>query len=198
MEPPEYADVRRDFLAALGEAIVAWNQAENVLRNLLLTLCGGSPASYVLTADLSSQGIIDGLKAISPTQTIEVCEAVSAVCKYYERIRAYRNYYVHGIIALGWNTTTKIGSGLINTSSSKGKLAFHMEQIETDKLAQLREWANTLMKAAGAIIDVANPQAGSFADPTLPTAQTLVPPVTLQKKAHFPLNDPQSPQIGAA
>ena len=54
-----------EFKAALGDFIIAWNNAENSMRVLLATICGHSDATNVLTVELGSRGLTEALKAMA-------------------------------------------------------------------------------------------------------------------------------------
>lgn len=192
MAPQDFIEVRRDYLAAFGELILTWNQAENTLRNLLLAACGVSTATHILTAELGSRGLSDGLRSIAVTLNIELQDAVEAVTALYDRLLAYRNYYVHGISSIG--IANGLGVGLANIASAKGKLGFSEDRVTYQQLVNARTYALQLRDEAGAILDTINPREGSRVDPPLPSRKTLLLPDTLKKTLRYPLNEPAPPQ----
>jgi len=187
-----YADMRRNYLANFGELIITWNQAEGVLRNLLMSVCGRSPATYILTAELGSRGLTDGLNAIAVTQNENVKEAILAVVILYDRLREYRNYYVHGLTAIG--VRNGVGFGSANMASAKGKLGFSTDEVPVEQLDDLTKRLRLLTTASIAILDTIDPQEGSMVPQALPTRATLPIPDRLRKNLRYPLNDPQPPQ----
>jgi hypothetical protein len=184
--------LQAEFEGALGAAIIAWNQAEMVIRGLLVTLSGDGMVSYILTAELGSQGIIDALNAIAPMKGKELRVAIVTVSAYYERLRAYRNYYVHGLMASG--SDGKEASGLIYTSSAKGKFGIAQDIVPIDQVKWLRERCLDLMKGGAAITSRLRLPELPAEPPILPTPQTLVRPPPLRKSLRYPLNDPPPPQ----
>jgi hypothetical protein len=100
LSPKPDDEMRCSYLCALGRLIVNWNQAENSLRQILIDLCGASPAIWILTAELGSVSLENALKGASfdigqarLTPYIEHC------IEWFSRLREYRNYYVHSINA---------------------------------------------------------------------------------------------------
>jgi len=197
MTTAEYGDARREYLIHLGESLIAWNQAEMVLRGLLTRLCGEGLVSLILTAELGSQGMVDALRSISPLHSKEFNVAINTIAKYYETLRAYRNYYFHGLIAVSSGIEIQKASGLLNVASSKGKLGVATQNIPLSEIDTLRSRCETLMGATGDLIDLMFPQEGSRVNPPLPTPESLPPPPTLKKQLRYPLNDPpQQPSSG--
>lgn len=180
------------YSAKLGETILSWNTAEGALRSLLSTVCGASNATRILTAELGSRGLTDGLNAIAVTLPIEQRRAVEHVVAVYDRLREYRNYYVHGITAMG-----QIGDDIVGMTfmqSAKGKLGYATDFVEAATLVDIEERARALAAAISDTEDAIYPRPGSFADPPLPSPETLPLPDRLKKTLLYPLNEPRPPQ----
>jgi hypothetical protein len=158
------------------------------MRYLLMVLCGKKPSTYVLTAELGSQGLLQGLRAISATQSAEIAAAIKAVCKYYETLRAYRNYYVHGLTAIAYSDGHAIGA--IAMMEAKEVLRIAEDRITLSEVQALTEQSDLLRRALSALLDTVEPREGSMAHPVLPTSQSLHPPGALKKTLRYPLGPP--------
>ncbi len=181
------------YKVALGDFIMTWNQAENAMRRLLLTLCGPSPTTRILTAELGTRGLTDGLNAMATTLKGERRIAVETVVKLYNRIREYRNYYAHGISIIACHPDTNIAMGVAHMAMAKGKLAVAQDIITIQQLEATTGWANSLQDAVGNILDTIDPQEGSRAHPPLPSPETLLLPDRLTKTLRYPLDAPDPP-----
>lgn len=185
-----FLEDRTRFLSTFGQAILSWNSAEARLRYLLVVICGKQPSTYVLTAGLGSQGLLQALRAISPTQKPEVAEAIKAVCAYYETIRGYRNYYVHGFTAMAFRDNQAFGA--IAMMEARDVFRIAEDYVAPSELETLIERCDLLGHAIAAIIDTLEPVEGAMAHPVLPTSQSLHPPGKLVKTLRYPIKPPSA------
>jgi hypothetical protein len=153
-----------------------------------VTLCGQSAAIEILTAELSAVSLIQALNAISVTLDPPIMAAVESVTEYFDVLREYRNYYVHGIRAIG--IRSEVGVGLTFMASAKGKLRYAEDHVTSHDLNTLKTQAQVLTKATVAILDTVFPRQGSQVNPPLPSTETFPPPDRLKKTLRYPLNEP--------
>lgn len=93
-----------DLFASLGRFVAQWNNAESRMCDLLASLYPastgrGALAHRVMIVELGSVGIENALKTLAAHFVPEdIGGHIHHAATYYARLRAYRNYYVHGII----------------------------------------------------------------------------------------------------
>jgi hypothetical protein len=117
---------------------------------MVYCLAGGY-RSDVLTAHMGTVSLCDALRTLSaefaPTESRE---HIAHFLELFERLRAYRNHYVHAIRILGGSEIEPIG--LAETISAKGRLMLHQETVTLDdllslsaNLAQARSYASSII-----------------------------------------------------
>ena len=133
---------------SLAEFITAWNRAEATYRSLLVAICGGTPAAYILTAGLGSRGLKDALLSYaSDGMTDPELSAIKHAVEFYDRVLAFRNYYVHGIQRISYNIHARVGVGEVQSVSSKGRFTVHEEIISQVEIEAARSMAVRLQMA---------------------------------------------------
>src|SRR4051812_26721490 len=112
------------ILAKIGTLLLEWNSAERAMRSLITAMFERSHASLVLTAEMDNRELCNALNSVAQ----EFMEEDERICtahlvKYIERVREYRNYYVHGFSTIG----VKDGkpAAILTTWSAKSRLAVH-------------------------------------------------------------------------
>ena len=167
------------YIVAFGRMVMAWNRAEASLRQLLAGLCGGNTIeanlkARIVTAELGSAGLTYALNSFAANLLPpEVAERVEHAVKYYDRLRVYRNYYVHGITSV--TTATQQALGIIIMMTAKNELVEHQDFIAVDRLQWLEEKSEVLHTFAVAIMRHlfwSGPAVGSPREP-LPDMQSL-------------------------
>lgn len=156
----------RDIPFALGMIVVGWNRCELHIRELLkaLTTAGDvlrQRAIEPIIVELGTVGMAQALNCLAeefPTEQHDIAEGVRHVANMYERCRAYRNYYVHGISAVtrygifidaeDFEKDTPLHEamregpyGTIHNRSGKNKFKFGMDHVDTEQLVRFN---NTL------------------------------------------------------
>jgi hypothetical protein len=136
---PEVPENERDYLATFGRLAQEWNLAESNLRGLLMRLASEDMKAFtlnagILTAEMGSVAMENALRAFAAS-TIkgQVGEALEHAAKFYERLRAYRNYYVHSIVYVTAHADTGTVGG-VHTFEAKGKLVERLEFISKHDL----------------------------------------------------------------
>lgn len=127
------------FLIAFAHMILTWNMTEGTMRGLLAHFIGSESVREVLkgrilTAELGTTGLADALRALAINILPEdVGKPVSHAVDYFERVRSYRNYYVHGITNI--LNSTSGPHGFIISFAAKGKLIEHKDLVSVADLA---------------------------------------------------------------
>lgn len=126
------------IFAALGQMIVEWNHAEERVRTLMMNLVGwdshrGILRARILTVELGSVSLSHALRSFANNILGEdVGKYVLHAAEYYDRLRAYRNYYTHAIDHV---SPGKSGPrGLASTVTSKGELKRSRDIISIEEI----------------------------------------------------------------
>lgn len=127
------------FLALFGEMMVSWNRAETSLQTILMHQIRAGEKTEIVIAHMSSNTMIDAVKTLSFEFAEDwLKEPINHFIKYFERIREYRNYYVHGIIAVVKSRRvpkrTWEAFGDLHTVSARGEAVYHPKKIWAEDL----------------------------------------------------------------
>lgn len=128
-----------DFLQLIGEMIVSWNRCEGRVRDLIIWLSGGrSPATLALTAHLNAISLIQTLEALANGQEVEIGGHIDHFRECVDRLREYRNYYVHGIsdVGPGWPISPQTGAWIYQVSGRR-RVTIRSEIIDYTALHDL-------------------------------------------------------------
>ena len=133
------------YYASLGAAVVAWNQAEDLLRQMLIALCGASPQTWILTAELGpiplQNALQSGATDIAP---LRLKPLIGHCIEWFDRLRMYRNYYIHSIINVDLHHSGEF-VGDASQTTAKRRLAIHQEFIFEDDYLQFRQQVNEFL-----------------------------------------------------
>lgn len=134
-----------EYEHTLVEFVTAWNRAEAALRGLLIRLCEATPASFILVSELGALGLAQSLSALTADRFDEDAKAaIGHAIKFFNQVREFRNYYVHGIGLVAFNNQTGEAFGVIDIISSKARLAAHQENIGIGELTKASDNAKQL------------------------------------------------------
>ncbi len=146
---------RREFLAQMGEMLAEWNELEQHLFDLLVILSGSILAGTILAANLQTDSLLKTLKLVASEydalrQRIDktlrhkakqkklivkmhgrAVPRVHHLSDYVDRLREYRNYYVHGL-------RVENKGFYVFTRSARSRLAAHYESLSVGKIKWLR------------------------------------------------------------
>ena len=109
---------------------------------------------------------------------------------YFDRLLAYRNYYVHGIRMIIADANGE-PAGVIEMVSAKGSLKVHRQNVTKAEIAQATQWALKLDEAMLRLVahfqgDHKRPPAERRWLPTLEELQRMFPwPDILQKPQDY-------------
>ncbi len=146
--PDGVAPYETPFLIVFAHMILTWNMTEGTMRGLLAQFIGSDSArdvlkSRILTVELGTTGLADALRALAVNiLPQDVGKSVSHAVDYFERIRSYRNYYVHGTTNI--LNATSGPHGFIVNMAAKGKLVEHKDRVSVPDLAFVTDHSMTL------------------------------------------------------
>jgi hypothetical protein len=178
-----YYDPEKDklFEAVLGRSIVAWNDAEYQLRDLLTFLASGrsNPTGFgplILVAEMNAWRLSETLRTFADAmlENEEERALVKHVGTLFERLIPYRNHYVHGLLFI-----TDDNVGCIGGTTAKGQLKNVTGDVEIgeigaflDKIGELHDFIYG--------VDEFLRSAGSDERPPLPDMPEPIPGLTKQ------------------
>jgi hypothetical protein len=135
---------RNDFCVAFADLLITWNAAERAATKMLNHLCGNSPQTYILTSELGALGLQNALSSMAfGIVDAPFVDALKHGVDYFDRVREYRNYYVHGIHAVG-SVNTEEAFGMIEMLSAKKQFAIDEERVPIERLAEVKMMAGNL------------------------------------------------------
>ncbi|MCT2557531.1 hypothetical protein N0B51_00905 [Tsuneonella sp. YG55] len=108
MEEPLYENDYAAFCVAYTRAIVAWNNAEEAAREILTSLSAGGVGSTIAIYQLGNASLVDAIrtvcqfiKSIENDLAHERADHVEHFAEGLDRLRSYRNFYVHQTRGVG-------------------------------------------------------------------------------------------------
>jgi len=147
MSTPD-SEAANQLHAAVGEMVLAWNGAEMTLTFILNTLCrelSGPPSADsmfipgILTAHMGNVALANALRTISAEFAEPVLqEHLNHFIEITDRIREYRNYYVHGISDLSVSETDGV-VGHLQSDQARGRIVRNLEFVTIPKLRKTTE-----------------------------------------------------------
>lgn len=121
----------------LGDLIIRWNGCEGSLRYLLALVSGGGIRFDILAAHFNPDALMNAFRTFA-AETLDspFKDHVLHAATYFDRLREYRNYYVHGIYLVSADREGR-AVGLANSLSARGRLVLHPKQIGIGDLLDL-------------------------------------------------------------
>lgn len=136
---------------AMGRLVVLYNLAEEEIRTLLTNLIAefNNEMNFharIMVSELGAVGLENALKSIAGDILPRAeREAIVHLANLYERVRGYRNFYVHGITRPCVPTLANPSvSGQVASYSAKGALASHIAMISIDEIDEATDQAQVL------------------------------------------------------
>jgi len=142
----------RSFFLAYGRCVIAWNGAEQQVRQLLSALISGETHSVlgnILSAELGTRAIAETLQSIA--NDILVGDAATEVCyvaKLFSIISGHRNYIIHGPAMY----SDVAGGAVIHSWSAKGKLKKNSDVYTIEQIHEFTGWCWDLMNFANGVM----------------------------------------------
>jgi hypothetical protein len=116
----------------LGQIAMQWNHIESLMRFALSSFVGGDKAE-IITAHLNSTTFINIFTTLSNEFAPEnLRPIIGHYVKFFERMREYRNYYIHGISYVDEQDGEAVG--FLQTHTARGRLVLHQQAITLAEL----------------------------------------------------------------
>jgi hypothetical protein len=186
---PEYVS-KSDFLAAFGEIVMEWNQTEARARRFLFDMIGDLGASsYILLAHLGNVGLTDAISAYKEMLSPDLSEHIDHYCAYFDRLREYRNYYVHGLMVISKEWSGGSHYGEVEQITAKGRFARTDDKLTIQDLNKFKHWMIELSTYGTVVRAEFNPR--TRPKHLIPLTPQRKPPLPdrLTKNRLFPLGE---------
>lgn len=179
----DFSEYEYDFFASFGNMILSYNNAEEGFRRLLFGLVTPRPKSIgsialakAMTDSLDNMGIALALKCFAnDIADSKLRTPILHAVEYMDRLRPYRNFYVHGITSIQLTNTGP--KGWIHTHTAKGLLREHKTHISKDAIDELADQCRTAQIYFNNVGSYQSYLAGDFEsgmpEPKLPSAPPL-------------------------
>ena len=137
-----YDDDLSRFAVAFMRSVIAWNNAEDRARQILIAFGGRGMGLTVTVEQLGSIALRDSLNtlcdALSFDDTPDTVELASHIAHFVEgmdTLRAYRNFYVHALKSTGKAPDNpKTFRGFLHAVEARGRYAFVQQHISMTEL----------------------------------------------------------------
>jgi hypothetical protein len=179
----EARDRLREFDGSVGDFVMTWNRTENMMRQLLLLLCGYSQPTYVLTAELSALALVQAIEAIVTDTDHPLRDPILHATEFFDRLRVYRNYYAHGIYSAIYEE--KRAYGLVEMVSGRGRFAHTQDRISVEQLEEAKGWMIALISLLFELSNHLEARPGTQLDPIRPLSDL---PTRLDKPKRYPFS----------
>jgi len=128
--------------------LIKWNQAENMLSNLICHLYGLGNHGNILVAHMGNVALKDALTTLSFEFSDDVFrDHITHYLAYFDRVREWRNYYVHGILIEAEVAGER--GGYIQQMQARGKLAVTQQFVSVADVNRVTEMCETLRAYGG-------------------------------------------------
>lgn len=176
--------LQREFMFHFGSMIAAWNLVEFAAKDILTTLCGSTPGSYILSHQIGNASITDATRVLT-TWHPQAKDHLVHFTKLMDTLRAYRNFYVHNLHAV--EVVENQAFGVIMALNVKGKFGLQEKALSISELEELgahldraHEYGDAIKKIVAQEMSIETyEQLSSLEKPSLPE--------TLKKPPHDPL-----------
>ncbi len=139
-----------EMYAGVGRMVADWNSLESDLIEMIGQISRARPTTDLLTAHMTSQAICNALKALALTRLpAEMAEHVVHAVDFFERLRTYRNQFVHGITAV-------ISDGPKAMAMTHGRRVSPNGHFEIDRGWLHRSELDTMTEACGSLSSYLN------------------------------------------
>lgn len=126
------------FSMSFTFGVMFWNDLEQSARKLLIALAGDGLGAFAAITHLGNTSLTDALLAVSAhLGAPDIEDAIKHFVKCKTRLRAYRNYYVHGADTLGSRKTSEGGLEFVcylSSWSARGKVIEHADAVSVDQM----------------------------------------------------------------
>lgn len=157
--------------------LVKWNQAESMLNNMVCTLFGLGNHGDILVAHMGNVALKDAMATLSFEFSDDVMrEHIAHFLDLFDRVREWRNYYVHGIVHAC--VVDGEAAGFIQMYQARGKLALTQQAVTACQIRKVAEWCEALRQYGGWInLEPIRREGGEFLKDEPPLASRDKPPL---------------------
>lgn len=138
------ADFGREKEAALKVAfadfVIAWNHLEKSASFLLFRLVGGDARAEVLTSRLQASALSEAIRPLAQIHPNPLRDHILTFATLFDRLRGWRNHYVHGIFIIGWSEDEEPGGMIQSTRIARKKLAMSEHLVTTPMMVEAHGW----------------------------------------------------------
>lgn len=139
-------------LSKLGQIAIEWNNIDALMRLLLSVFIGGGDKTDIITAHMNSPVFINMMKTFTAEYAPKDAQAhFTCLYEFYDRMREYRNYYIHGITNIAYEKDRPIG--FAQSRSARGRLVLHQDSIDLTKLQGCLDNLDTLRAFLNRFLD---------------------------------------------
>ncbi|WP_338467058.1 hypothetical protein RXV95_00430 [Novosphingobium sp. ZN18A2] len=147
-----------NFQRWFTEIAVNWNNCERAGQKLLATILGNSPVAHAMCCEMGNVQLVNALNIAADLESEGTAKAIRRFCESFERLRAYRNFVIHGLIEIP-RKDHHMGHGVTTlfTESGKGSFKIGTQNVLDGDLRAVAEWlgAFTLL-AEGTALAIQN------------------------------------------
>lgn len=118
-------DGDKRFALGFLDTIMTWNQIEDQARNILLAASGGGVGAFAAVLSLGNVALSNAIRSQAEYMEPIWREHLQHFVEVMDRQRAYRNYYVHNVFALGRSQDGKVATAMLTSTEAKPLLRHH-------------------------------------------------------------------------
>lgn len=157
-ETPVRDDVAT-FCTMFTRAIIAWNNAEDSVRNILEGLSNASLGSTIAIRQLGNTSLQDAilvvaqmLDSLGNNESKAQADHLRHLVQGFDILRVYRNFYVHNIRAMGKSDGADGEfAGMLHTIEVQGKYSWVQQDLT---IRELRNFTQSLMELSQYASDI--------------------------------------------
>jgi hypothetical protein len=166
MTDPDMPIHEKLLYAAFGNLIVEWNRTERSVSSLVGFFVHpttdhpdadhrrrGHLALKIIMSEVGVYMVVNALRCIA--DTLEPSQKVAADCiaEWYDRLRDYRNYYVHGISNVAPSGDDNVATGIIFATSARRELVEDRDFVSPKQLFEAAQSAAALRTYIGEVLN---------------------------------------------
>lgn len=133
----------------LGSIVIAWNNMEAIIREVLIQIRGLSRETRLSVLDMVSEAVSIALKDESKIHPSEIVRSeLKFLSSKLDFARPYRNDYIHGVTYTGHNDDRKMGIRVLNFRNKEGVIRKQDQVIDPYDMYLVEEYMNLLSSYA--------------------------------------------------
>uniref|UniRef100_UPI0035CCA6D0 hypothetical protein n=1 Tax=uncultured Sphingomonas sp. TaxID=158754 RepID=UPI0035CCA6D0 len=133
--------------------LTAWNSVESWMHGLLSWQLGRGDKMQALTAHMGNVALTDIIRTIAADFSTDIIRPhLIHAAEYFDRLRAYRNYYAHSSLLM-WPENSE-ARAYLHQATAKGRFALHQTFIRIGDVERLIQHCQTLHEYASALVTI--------------------------------------------